>query len=75
MMKSIKEKLIHLLGGYTKGECNEKRLVAHCGGSRNAYENTLIYLQSISGLPAEEWCKKVYEYVEHRYIEYTLSKK
>lgn len=67
-MKKIKEILIHLLGGLTAAEYAE--------GSQEAYElgmtivncETKKYADSLYGLPSEEWCAKMYEYLR-RYDE------
>ncbi len=66
-MKKIKEKLIHLLGGYTKEEYsqveNKSYNVGYVEGFDTVVNATLTFMQSLYGVPAEEWCKRVYRFV------------
>ena len=66
-MKKIKEKLIHLLGGYTKEEYSQVESksydVGYIEGFDTVVNGTLTFMQSLYGVPAEEWCKRVYRFV------------
>lgn len=66
-MKKIKTRLIHLLGGITVNESKK--------GNFNSYklgiENTCLTLKQFSEtlycMPAEEWCKSLYQHISKQY--------
>lgn len=72
-MKNIKTYLIHLLGGVTKREAfhahvkSTIELVADATGktlplgSFVAVNNLKRYADSLNGIPADEWCKRMYD--------------
>ena len=72
-MKKIKTYLIHLLGGVTKLEAfrahvmesaeliKDVRGMSLSLGSLLAVKSLIIYADSLNGLPADEWCKKMYD--------------
>ena len=69
-MKSIKEILIHLLGGYTKDDryvlmrkCVNQ---SYARGYRTAFFKTKCFMESLNGLYADKWCKKAYEFIEKK---------
>lgn len=62
-MKKIKNYIIHLLGGYTREEAEEIRSTYFEKGAINVASAIKIYLETLNGTPADEWCKLVYNYV------------
>ena len=67
-MENIKEILIHWLGGYTEKEKFEGTFnIAYRMGinyGRSAERREIKeYADTLYGLPADEWSKKMYEYL------------
>ena len=66
-MEKIKEKFIHLLGGCTKEEYSQRESKSYNKGYRDGFDyvadGSLTFMQSLYGIPAEEWCKRVYRFV------------
>lgn len=72
-MKKIKTYLIHLLGGVTKREAfnehfkNTIKLVTDVTGktlplgSLVAVKHLKRYAESLNGIPADDWCKRMYD--------------
>ena len=68
-MKKIKDYLIHLLGGVTKREATRARIRKNIKlinktlplGSLVAVRNLKGYADSLNGIPADEWCKRMYD--------------
>ena len=72
-MKKIKTYLIHLLGGVTKREAlnehfkNTIKLVTDVTGktlplgSLVAVKHLKSYAESLNGIPADDWCKRMYD--------------
>ena len=72
-MKKIKTYLIHLLGGVTKREAfcaHVKKTIENVTdvtgktvplGSLVAVKHLKKYADSLNGLPADEWCKRMYD--------------
>ena len=72
-MKKIKDYLIHLLGGVTKREAfcaHVKKTIELVTdvtgktlplGSLVAVKHLKKYADSLNGLPADEWCKRMYD--------------
>lgn len=67
-MKKIRIYLIHLLGGVTKRESSRARIKKSIKlvnktlplGSLVAVRNLKGYADSLNGIPADEWCKRMY---------------
>lgn len=67
-MKKIKDYLIHLLGGVTKREASRARIRKNIKlinktlplGSLVAVRRLKGYADSLNGIPADEWCKRMY---------------
>ena len=68
-MKKIKTYLIHLLGGVTKREASRTRIRKSIKlvnmslplGSLVAVRHLKGYADSLNGIPANEWCKRMYD--------------
>ena len=72
-MKKFKTYLIHLLGGVTKREARHAQFrqmvelvpdVMHKAlplGSLIAIKHLKSYADSLNGIPADEWCKRMYD--------------
>ena len=68
-MKKIKDYLIHLLGGVTKREASRERIKKSIKlvnkalplGSLVAVRNQKGYADRLNGIPADEWCKRMYD--------------
>lgn len=64
---NIKATIIHLLGGYTEGDVNNKRsgwensLIDY--GYRKCVNEIKAFAQSIYGIEADDWCKQMYEHI------------
>lgn len=67
-MKKIKEILIHWLGGYTAEEFEQESQESYEVGYLSNNSDVKKYADSLYGLPSEEWCKQMYEYLR-RYDE------
>lgn len=70
-MNKIRKYLIHLLGGVTREECGRKAMY-HALASRACILQTLVWeMKRHYGMPADEWCKAVYEYTcdRHKHAE------
>lgn len=66
-MKKIKEILIHWLGGYTEEEiCKSYRNGYYTGWDINT-RGIKRFADSLYGLNAEDWCEKMYEFIEEEY--------
>ena len=86
-MKKIKDYLIHLLGGVTKRESSRARIRKNIKlinktlplGSLVAVRHLKGYADSLNGIPADEWCKRMYDAiaadVEKYQRQYDESKK
>ena len=68
-MKKIKDYLIHLLGGVTKRESSRARIRKNIKlinktlplGSLVSVRRLKGYADSLNGIPADEWCKRMYD--------------
>ena len=67
MIDKIKTKLIHWLGGYNKAELRKKCRESYEVGKINMAFELHLFADTIYGLPADEWCKKVYERIKQGY--------
>ena len=79
-MKKIKTYLIHLLGGVTKREAFCEHVQATLKLVNDVTEKTLPlgsliaarhlkrYADSLNGIPADEWCKRMYDEISS-YVE------
>lgn len=81
-MKKIKTYLIHLLGGVTKRELFHAH-IKHTSefitlvedkvlplGSLIAATNLKRYADSLNGIPADEWCKRMYDAISEDVEDY-----
>ena len=64
MINKIKTKLIHLLGGYTEDEQRENGRNSFNDGVYTTYCYMMSFANSLYGLSADDWCKKMYQYIE-----------
>ena len=63
MKQRIKTWLIHQLGGITRTEaCNVKRDNLSTG-TYVALVSLRIFADNMNGEPADEWCKRMYDYI------------
>ena len=68
-MKKIRIYLIHLLGGVTKREASRERIKKSIKlvnkalplGSLVAVRHLKGYADRLNGIPADEWCKRMYD--------------
>lgn len=60
-MKKIKTFLVHLLGGVTASELQERSVDRSFLGAFVALTIVKKYSESLYGKPADEWCKLMYE--------------
>ena len=68
-MKKIRIYLIHLLGGVTKRESSRARIRKNIKlinktlplGSLVSVRRLKGYADSLNGIPADEWCKRMYD--------------
>lgn len=65
-MNKIKEFIIHMLGGLTIDESVKSDSNCFDMGYFKAYYNIKAYADSLYGLPADEWCEKMYEHIEEK---------
>ena len=66
-MKKIKRKLIKWLGGITPDEYHRVLEYIYIQGKYVAYERIQIEMEEAYGMPADEWCKHMYSFVENQY--------
>lgn len=59
----MKEKLIHMLGGYTEQEMNESNGRAALKGARCEIAALRAYMRDLNGEDAETWCDLVWKCV------------
>lgn len=59
MLKKLKTKAIHYLGGYTE----EETMNAYTKGKLDAYELVITRAKELYGFPADEWCNLLYEHI------------
>lgn len=64
MIDKIKTKLIHLLGGYTEAEQRANGRDAYEVGVKSMAYSMRVFADKLYGLPAEDWCKKMYERIK-----------
>ena len=84
-MKKIRIYLIHLLGGVTKRESSRahiKRSIKLAAdvvgkavplGRLVAVEHLKRYADSLNGIPADEWCKRMYDAITADVEKYQLQ--
>lgn len=63
-MKLIKTLIIHMLGGLTIEESVESDGNCFDLGFYRAFVEIKKHADSLYGVPAEEWCKEMYEYIK-----------
>lgn len=59
----MKEKLIHMLGGYTEQEMNESSCRAALRSARCELATLRAYMRDLNGEDAETWCDLVWKCV------------
>lgn len=62
--------LIHLLGGFTSKETQESNTNSAEIGSYMTLVEIRAYAQSLNGLSADEWCKKMYDHINEEIKQY-----
>ena len=67
MIDKIKTGLIHRLGGYTKAELRKNSRESYKVGAKSMAFSMKVFADRLYGLPAEEWCKKMYERIKQGY--------
>ena len=67
MIDKIKTKLTHWLGGYTKAELRKNGRESYEVGEIDMAYNMKLFADRLYGLPADEWCKKMYERIKQGY--------
>ena len=67
MIGKIKIKLIHLLGGYTEAEKRATGREAYEVGVKTMSYSMKVFADRLYGLPADEWCKEMYERIKQGY--------
>ena len=73
-MNKIKEKMIRWLGGVPKEDSvHSVSWILHWQGDgvRITATNMYEYAKFLYGLPADEWCKKMYKYIAEYYYDHT----
>lgn len=70
-MGKIREKLIHLLGGFTSKDVDNNIVFA----KRVRIYQIKKYADQLYGLSADEWCAKMYEYITEAEKEYGNERK
>ena len=60
-MKKIKDYFIHLFGGHT----TEELTTAYKNGRMDFIVQVHDYMRELNGLNADEWCHKVWTYVNN----------
>ena len=65
-MGKIRKILIHWLGGVTEDESVESDNNSFFIGRLSAFDNAKEHADKLYGLPADEWCTKMYEYLERK---------
>lgn len=64
MIDKIKTKLIHLFGGYTEAEQHANGKSKFNSGVFVTYCYLLSFADSLYGLSADDWCKRMYQHIE-----------
>lgn len=68
MIEKFKSWIIHRLGGVTIEEHRQKNFQAFDSGVHAAFEKNREYARSLNGLQADEWCQRMYAFIDN-YIE------
>ena len=61
-MNKIRKYLIHLLGGVTREQCDRRVGYTAHSSCICAIKSVLLCMKTCYGMPADEWCKAVYEF-------------
>lgn len=64
ILHNLRTWLIHKLGGLTIEESRESDYNSHQIGKYIAVSIILKCADSLYGLPADEWCQKMYRYIQ-----------
>lgn len=67
-MKKIKRQLIHWLGGLTEAEAKFIVKTTFKASNDIAFGRILDKMKECNGMPAEEWCKAMYEFVKSQSV-------
>ena len=62
----LKQHLIHLLGGMTVEESQDSDTNSFMMGQWTALHEAKTFAESLNGLPADDWCKTVYNHFADR---------
>lgn len=62
-MKTIKNYIIKILGGYTSDEVRKISIKHYENGSKDVQIKIKSYMDLINGTHSDEWCKLVYYYM------------
>lgn len=73
MKDKLKTYLIHRLGGFTRKDIAEIGRVACHRSQLLTLTEAKRYAESLYGLPPDEWCKRMYDYLTDQ-IEYVNQK-
>ena len=63
----LREKVITLLGGTTIERCGIENSVMYTNGKFRAAEAILNRMEELYGVPADEWCKEMYNFTSDMY--------
>ena len=66
-MNKIRKYLIHLLGGVTRDELQQDVYYYSKAERADVTQQLKWKMEDCYGMPAEEWCKNIYEYTCKRY--------
>lgn len=66
-MNKIRKYLINLLGCVTKEQCEREATLAHKNERAMAISFIKWKMEACYGMPADEWCKAVYEHTCNRH--------
>ena len=61
-MKKIKDWIINRLGGYTRAKMESCQTISR----QMVWYDCKKYAESLYGENADEWCRKMYEYIERK---------
>lgn len=67
IINNLRTWLIHKLGGVTSEECFSKSYKSYIKGELVIIGRLRIYANSLYGLTAEDWCKKMYKRISYYY--------
>lgn len=62
-MKKIKNFIIHALGGVTRTDFEQAIFMYRVSARRYEMNLLRLFLESMNGKEADEWCRNTYDYV------------